>query len=249
MTTVSLPAKPPFQFPALPVRFPRRDIRAALASALRVAVVAVAGGLPVLSISAHVFGFIDMATAARYVDLPVIAIAIGLMLQRPTEGAWAARGVVAGLVATTAYDALRLPCAITHVWPDPFGHVGGWVVHGNAVENLAVGYLWRYVGDGGGIAVVFFLAAALFRLRTHIIWWAVGYGVLVWSGLVATVVLSAEGQHLLFHVTPATLGVTLAGHLIYGATMGAGYHYAVATFGAPVDSTKNVAARHVALAS
>jgi hypothetical protein len=211
------------------------DRAAALASAARCAVLAVAGALPVLSITAHAFGVMHMAVAARFVDLPVVLVAVALMLRRSTEGVWAARGVVAGLIAVAAYDMLRMPLVVTHIWPDFFERVGSWVIHGNSTQNLVVGYVWRYVGDGGGIAIAFFLGAAAFRLRRHVLAWAVGYGVFVWAGLMATVALPADGQRLLFHLTPAAVGLSLAGHLVYGATLGACYRYAIARFGLPEE--------------
>ena len=231
-TTHSFPRRT-LQPPTLSATLPGQISLPALASALRIAVLAIAGGLPVLSITAQVFGVIDMGTAARYLDLPLVLLAVALMVRRSTEGMWAARGVVAGLVAVTAYDMVRLPFVAAHIWPDFFAQVGSWVIDGNGTQNLAVGYLWRYLGDGGGIAIAFFLGAAVLRLRTHIVAWAVGYGVFVWAGLIFTVAVPADGERLLFDLTPTSLCLSLVGHLVYGATLGACYRYAVARFGAP----------------
>jgi hypothetical protein len=49
----------------------------------------------------------------------------------------------------------------------------------------------------------------------------IAYGIFVWSGLVATIALSARGSIMLFALTPKTLVFSLVGHLIYGAVLGA----------------------------
>jgi hypothetical protein len=49
---------------------------------------------------------------------------------------------------------------------------------------------------------------------------SVGYGVFVWSGLIVTVALPARGEQLLFRLTPASVSLSLLGHLIYGAVLG-----------------------------
>jgi hypothetical protein len=33
--------------------------------------------------------------------------------------------------------------------------------------DVAMGYLWRYLGDGGGIGIVFFMAAATVGLKSR----------------------------------------------------------------------------------
>jgi hypothetical protein len=71
-----------------------------------------------------------------------------------------------------------------------------------------------------GIGVFFFLACAVFPVRRHFVALALGYGVFVWSGLMATVILAAHGQELLFALTPLSVTVSLTGHLVYGLVLG-----------------------------
>ena len=135
-------------------------------------------------------------------------------------------GFLWGLLACAAYDALRLPTVyVAHWWTDFFPAVGGWAAGGSS--NALVGYLWRYVGDGGGIAVAFFVLAATlgagaWSLR-RTMGLALAYAVCpVWIGLVLTNVLAPAGREL-FPLTFTTLILSLAGHLIFGAVLGFGY--------------------------
>jgi hypothetical protein len=120
----------------------------------------------------------------------------------------------------------RLPSIYgMHLWNDFFGSVGGWAMESNS--NYLVGYLWRYVGDGGGIAVAFFSHAATLRIaswpRRWVLIFAVGYGVCpVWAGLVLTDLLAPKGREL-FSLSATTLALSLIGHLIYGLILGCGY--------------------------
>jgi hypothetical protein len=131
-----------------------------------------------------------------------------------------------GLVACACYDAFRLPTIYGfHWWNDFFGAVGGSAT-GSKSDFLA-GYLWRYVGDGGGIAVAFFALAATVGVgmwpRRRVIAFGVAYAICpVWTGLVLTDLLAPRGQEL-FHLSLATLALSVGGHLIHGALIGLGY--------------------------
>jgi hypothetical protein len=191
----------------------------------RVAVLVCAGGLPVLSISLAVFGAMPMTVSARYLVLPLALAAVVLMCGRSAEGRWALRGFVAGLIAVAAYDTVRMPLVLVHIWPDFIPRIGGWTL-GNGRPNVFFGYLWRYVGDGGGIGLVLFVAygasAARWRRLVDRRPMRVGlaYGVVVWSGLITTIALSANGAVMLFPLTPVGLGLSLLGHVVYGGVLG-----------------------------
>lgn len=185
----------------------------------------ISAALPVLSITLCVFGVLSMTTAAIFLVIPTHILAAVLMAQRSPEGRWASRGFVAGLVGVTAYDAVRIPLVITNIWPDFIPRMGGWVV-GNGHSNLIVGYLWRYIGDGGGIGLAYFVfCGALLSLRPtlvtrHPITLSIGYGIFVWGGLIFTVGVAPQGQEMLFALTPASVLLSLLGHLIYGSVLG-----------------------------
>ncbi|MGI5347317.1 hypothetical protein ACQEU8_03890 [Streptomyces sp. CA-250714] len=184
-----------------------------------------AGALPVLAIPLYVLGVLPMNLAALLV-IPLMVAKAVLIKRGSPEGRWAGRGMVAGLVAVTAYDGLRLPMAyLTDAWPDFIPRLGGWILATDS-GNVPVGYLWRYIGDGGGIAVAFFVFCgalmnywpSLIRRRPVIL--AVGYGVFIWLGLIATVLLLPRGEEMLFAPTASIVVLSLLGHLIYGAVLG-----------------------------
>lgn len=193
--------------------------------AARVGVLLLAGAMPVSSIPLFVLGWLSMTDAAVFCVAPLALAAVVIMAGRSREAHWALRGAAAGLVAVLAYDGLRLPLVWTNVWPDFIPRLGGWVT-GGAGPDAGVGYVWRYLGDGAGIGLAYFvfcsvvllLRPALVTARPVLL--SVGYGVFIWTGLLATVALPARGETLLFRLTPATVLLSLAGHLIYGTVLG-----------------------------
>jgi hypothetical protein len=190
-----------------------------LASAVRIGFLTIAGALPVLSISAHVFGVLTIDHAALYLVLPASLIALVLASGSTPEATPLRYGVLAGLVAVTLYDSTRVPFIVSGMWADFIPDVGGWVVRSNG-PHAFLGYFWRYLGNGGGMAAIFALACALLGIRRHVVALGVGYGVFVWSGLLGTLTLSAAGERLLFEITPLTFTVSLIGHLVYGSVLG-----------------------------
>jgi hypothetical protein len=185
------------------------------------------GAIPVLAISADVFGWVSLQAIAVSVMLPLIAVMAVLVTCWPDRSdRLILSGFLWGLIACACYDAFRLPTVyVAHWWHDFFGRVGGWAT--GSESNFLVGYLWRYVGDGGGIAVAFFALAATLGAaawpRRYLFALAIGYAVCpVWSGLVLTDLLAPAGRQL-FPLTLTTLTLSLAGHLVYGSVLGLGY--------------------------
>jgi hypothetical protein len=118
-----------------------------------------------------------------------------------------------------------MPLVWLNIWPDFIPRMGGWVTGGHG-SNVAVGYVWRYLGDGAGIGLAYFVfCAVLLQVSPHIVQarpiaLSVFYGVFVWTGLVATVAIPPHGESLLFKLTAASFGLSLLGHLIYGSVLG-----------------------------
>ena len=186
----------------------------------------VAASTPLLAISGEVFGVVSLRTISAVVLFPVLAILAVLVIVKPAGIDRTARaGFAWGVVACAGYDLFRLPAVyVFHLWGDFFGRIGGWAT-GTGSDYLA-GYLWRYLGDGAGIGVVVFLQAAVLGVscwpRRRVIGVAVAFAVCpVWAGLVLTDALAPAGRAL-FPLTAATLALSLAGHLIYGAVLGYG---------------------------
>jgi hypothetical protein len=216
----------------------------------RIGLFGVAAGLPVLSISAHVFGIMPINWAAVHVVLPALLVALGLVLARVPEATVVTRGAAAGLIAVAMYDFTRLPFVLLGLWSDFIPRVGGWVVlnEGFPALHAVLGYTWRYLGNGLGIGVFFFLACSVLRVRRHLVALGVAYGVFVWSGLMATVALAPHGQELLFALKPLSVTVSLTGHLVYGLVLGLiKVHFARRDAASAADSPLGVV-EHVARA-
>src|SRR5258708_10865458 len=79
--------------------------------------------VPVLAISADVFGWVTLQTVAVVVMLPLIAILTVLVTRRPDPSdRLILSGFLWGIVACACYDAFRLPTIYgPHVWNDFFG--------------------------------------------------------------------------------------------------------------------------------
>jgi hypothetical protein len=191
----------------------------------RTSTLLLAGAAPVSAIPLFVLTWLPLHDAAVFLVLPLALTAAALLVRRSPEARWAARGLVAGIVAVFAYDAVRMPLVWTHVWPDFIPRLGGWITGAGGTDTV-VGYTWRWIGDGGGIGLAFFVFCGLLLsirptlVTTRPVLLAVGYGVFVWAGLMATVILPARGEALLFSITPATVALSLLGHLVYGAVLG-----------------------------
>ncbi|MDD7917167.1 hypothetical protein [Actinomycetospora callitridis] len=203
---------------------------------LRLGLHLLVAALPLLAISAHVFGIAPMNVTAGLLVVPLTLVTLLLGVFSPSgEERLLLSGAMWGVLATLVYDAVRLDTVyLLGWWGDFIPRVGTWILGsgsaagpGSPVVGAVVGYLWRYVGDGGGIGVAFFVLVAATGLRR---WGAratvaasVTFAVFpVWTGLVATVALAPRGQQQMFPLTPATVLLSLVGHLVFGLVLGLG---------------------------
>jgi hypothetical protein len=192
----------------------------------------VLAGVPLLAISAQVFGFLPMRAVAALVIVPLVIVIALLSLFVPHPGdritLW---GFLWGMVACVVYDAFRLDTVyLLGLWGDFIPTMGSWVTGGEpgGWDGAVVGYLWRYIGDGGGIGVAFFILAVATGLgrcsRRVVVLAGVGFAVFpVWAGLIATVALAPRGQEMMFPLTATTVTLSLVGHLIFGLVLGLGF--------------------------
>ena len=177
--------------------------RAALASA---------GFVPVTLIAISTFDIFGLRDLATHILVPVV-LAVGLLVCRQRhQQTLIGRALLAGMAATALYDLFRF----SFLWlglmdTDPIPHIGSAL----GLEPAWVfGYLWRYLGNGGGLAIAF--AALGIRGVRH----GVVYGLFVCGGLLATLVVSPHAQEVLFPLTPITIVMATIGHMIYGAVLG-----------------------------
>ena len=187
------------------------DREAASRTALALAL-AVAGATPVTLIAASTFG-VGLRGSAVAVGLPALAVVVLAAARHRPTAALVRQAVVAGVVATFLYDLSRFAfLALGVVDRDPIPHIG---VELGLDPPLVFGYLWRYLGNGTGLALAF-LALGL-RGRAA----GVAYGLAVCGGLLVTLVVSPHGQELLFPLGPGTVVMATTGHAIFGAVLGA----------------------------
>jgi hypothetical protein len=203
---------------------PTDATRSAVASTSRVALLMTAGAMPVLSIPLYIAGVITVHTSAIFLVTPLTLTAAFLMARRSPESTWALRGVIAGLLAVTAYDMLRIPLVLLDIWPDFIPRLGGWIMNAPG-DNVALGYSWRYLGDGAGIAMSFFVFCAVLAgirptlVTSRPVLLSVAYGIFIWSGLLFTVAVLPRGGEL-FTLNPVNFCLSGIGHLIYGSVLG-----------------------------
>jgi hypothetical protein len=146
-------------------------------------------------------------------------LGIGLAVRFPTYGKLALKGLLLGLIAVFLYDCMRYPFIIAGVWGDFIPKINMWLFN-TSQPNWMVGYLWRYLGDGGFMGMAFTVGYCALKPRVDSRIAGLGFGVAIWLCLIGTLVLAPHGQEMLFRVTAITLSLSLLGHLIYGAAIG-----------------------------
>ena len=205
--TLRWPAGPTVLLDAASTRDRETARRAALALVL-----AAAGATPVTLIAASTFG-VGLRAAAVHVALPAVAVVAVVAVRHRPAAALVGQAVVAGVSATALYDLSRFAfLALGVVDRDPIPHIG---VELGLDPPVVVGYLWRYLGNGTGLALAFL--ALGFRGRAA----GVAYGLAVCGGLLVTLVVSPHGQDLLFPLGPGTVVMATTGHALFGAVLGA----------------------------
>lgn len=174
---------------------------------------AAAGVMPVSLIAATAFGISDLRTLATRVLVPTAVAAALVARSHPGFRRACLVAVIAGPIATLLYDAFRFAfLAAGLMQGDPIPHIGDAL---RLEPAWVVGYAWRYLGNGTGLALAF----VVLGLRG---WRAgLGYGLAVCAGLLLTLAVSPYGQEMLFTLSPASVVMATGGHAIYGIVLGA----------------------------
>ena len=168
---------------------------------------------PVLCLALDLRGDLPLWVGAVSIVLPSAGVLLALAAEDGRLARRLALGLLAGALATVPYDLLRLTAVALGGLPaDPvpgFGRALG-------VEPAAVGgYLWRYLGDGGGMGMAF-CALGLGGGRAGL-----GFGMFVSACLLVVLASSAAAQAAMFPLTPVGVGVVVCGHAIWGVSLGA----------------------------
>jgi hypothetical protein len=173
---------------------------------------AAAGATPVMLIGLSTFGWLDLRSLVASVLLPMMAAAAVILWAFPETRWLAVWAFVWGPLATLLYDLFRWSFVISgRVGPDPIPHIGAAL---GLEPEWFFGYLWRFIGNGGGLALVFVTLGGR-GLRAGI-----EHGLLICSGLLGVLVVSPHAQDVLFRLNPTTSFMAIGGHIIYGAGLG-----------------------------
>jgi hypothetical protein len=122
------------------------------------------------------------------------------------------RGWKIGLLAVLVYDLTRIPF-IAAGWGDFIPKIGQWLLEDHSAPDW-IGYVWRYVGNGGGLGIAFLMlrTSGIFRFRFA----GLIYGVAVFACLMFTLLLSPNGQEQMFVISPLTFTGSFIGHVVFG---------------------------------
>jgi hypothetical protein len=193
----------------------------------RIGLVLLLASMPILAISGEVFGLVSQATLTM-LTITLVAVLATLIAFVPHRiDMIVGRGLIAGMVACIVYDAARLFAVHVLGLMGDFILVMGSFVTGepDTTGSAAVGYVYRYLGDAGGLGVAFFVVAYAIGIdrwkNVYAVLAAVAFGVFpTWAGLMATVALSPHGEERMFPLNTATVIITLLGHVIFGLFLG-----------------------------
>jgi hypothetical protein len=177
------------------------------------------GFSPITALAIAIIGVLPLSTGMILIVLPATLLGVGLSLWFPVYGKLALKGLLIGLIAVFLYDCMRVPFILTGVWGDFIPKIN-MLLFNTSQPNMIVGYIWRYVGDGGYMGMAFTVAYCILKPRVDSRIAGVGFGLAIWVCLLGTLVLAPHGQEMLFKLTLTTLSLSLLGHLIYGISLG-----------------------------
>lgn len=183
-------------------------------------IIAIIGFAPITALAAAIFGFGSLWSAVMILVLPGAAMLAELLWLKPHYRTIAVSGFVFGLIAVTLYDLFRVPWVLSGLWGDFIPKIGQWLLEDDHAHPT-IGYLYRYIGDGGGLGMAYVaIYPLLHRFIPNRVLSGLLYGVFVWACLMATLLVAPHAQEKLFSLTPLKVTLSLCGHLIYGGTLG-----------------------------
>jgi hypothetical protein len=173
--------------------------------------------LPIAALVPGIAGWVPLGLTTACVTAPAW---VALFLQGARDPAWRRTLVVAvlcGMLACLIYDGVRLALTALGGLRDGIPNIGRMLVgdlSAPASDVVALAYYYRYLGDGGGLALAF-LVGGRYGVRA-----GMAFGASVCLCLWATLALFPLARVLLFPLTPYALAMTMAGHLVFGGVLG-----------------------------
>ncbi len=173
----------------------------------------------ITALAIAIFGWLSLDIAAYLLIVPSLVTWLLISLLHPDYGKLALKGFVIGILACFFYDTMRFAAITLGLWGDFIPRIGMWLLH-TRKPDWVIGYIWRYVGDGGFMSVAFVVGYRLLKPALDVRIAALIFGVTIWLCLIGTILLAPYGSQMLFQLTPITFCLSLLGHIIYGLSIG-----------------------------
>lgn len=173
----------------------------------------------IFALATAIFGWLALDMAAYLFIWPSVILWGVLGILYPQYGKLAFQGFLIGIFACLFYDGMRFTAIAWGLWKDFIPNIGIWLLHTNK-PNWIIGYLWRYVGDGGLMSSAFVVGYRLLKPKIPVCLAALFFGIAIWFCLITTIFLAPHGTEMLFPLTLLTLSLSLLGHIIYGLSIG-----------------------------
>jgi hypothetical protein len=190
------------------------------------------GFAAITSLGVALTGAVPLPYGFHYAVIPAYAVMTLVGLRYPAWGKRALLGLVAGMIATGIYDILRIGLMFAGLWGDPIPSIGQLALNDPGTPWYW-GYVWRFVGNGGGMGVAFAM------LPWRGVKLGIAYGSSICLGLVGLLYFWPVSQQHFFALTPLTAAGGMAGHWVYGAVLG----YLTARWLPPVGKRRRRPAR------
>lgn len=227
MKRIELPPTDILLHRLLSVNLPERQIISRIGVA---AIIFFIGFSPITALAFALMDCCSLPVATMIMVIPALILAIGLAYAKPNLGKLMLRGFFAGIIAVTCYDCVRIPLTMLGYINDFIPKIGI-MLAGPDDFHFLIGYLWRYLGNGGGMGMAFVSCFTLLknclkekqqakitpRVTKQI---SLAFGTFIWLCLMITLHLSPNGEQVMFPLNPTTLLISLVGHLIFGYTLG-----------------------------
>lgn len=174
------------------------------------------GSMPILMLSVGYTGYVKLGVLLTFIVLPAYGVILLLGMLLPNVGRRAVTGFLGGIVAVLVYDLTRLALSYSQGGSDPIPHIGTMIFGAGA--PWWVGYVWRTLGNGAGLGIVFTMLCP----RK---WWGPKLGLVFASfiglGMLGFLSLFPQAQTQLFKVSWQTMVNSSLGHATYGLVLGA----------------------------
>lgn len=177
------------------------------------------GMAPIMALCGSIFNIVPLHVSFRFLVLPAYALAVVTALLYWNVGKIALLGMVSGIIAVFLYDLTRWPWVVTGLWGDFIPTIGAWMFD-KQDNGWMWGYVWRYLGNGGGMGMAFFVGVKLVEPWMSRQQAGTLFGVSIFGCLLGTLFIAPEGMDKLFVPTVLSFTMGLIGHIVYGSVLG-----------------------------